>query len=57
MPLREPRRINVAFTRAKVKLIIVGHVPTLLASPHLRALMQHVMNSEGAAVLPVEALE
>lgn len=36
----EPKRFNVAVTRSKELLIVVGHVPTLHSDPFWRALIQ-----------------
>lgn len=40
--LRELRRMNVAMTRARMKLILLGSVPTLTAHPFYRALHRHI---------------
>ena len=40
--LRDLRRMNVAMTRARMKLIIVGNAETLSQHKFYRALIQHV---------------
>ena len=40
--LRDLRRMNVAMTRARMKLIIIGDVPTLTAHPFYRRLHTHI---------------
>ncbi|MBA3825139.1 MAG: AAA family ATPase [Ktedonobacterales bacterium] len=42
--LDEPRRLNVGLTRARQKLIILGHRPALEAMPLLHALAEHCAN-------------
>jgi len=46
--LRDLRRMNVAITRARYKLIIVGHVPTLTRHPFYRQLHQYVTDLQQA---------
>lgn len=40
--LRDLRRMNVAITRARMKLIIIGHKPTLCRMPFYRRLAEYV---------------
>lgn len=40
--LRDLRRINVAMTRARQKLILIGHAPTLTAHPFYRHLRRKI---------------
>ncbi len=40
--LRDLRRMNVAITRARLKLIVVGNAATLARSPFYNALLQHL---------------
>jgi len=40
--LRDLRRMNVAMTRARMKLIIIGHAPTLSRNPFYRALLSYI---------------
>ena len=40
--LRDLRRMNVAITRARMKLIIIGHRPTLCKMPFYRRLAEYV---------------
>ncbi|MDE5674827.1 MAG: AAA family ATPase [Muribaculaceae bacterium] len=40
--LRDLRRMNVAMTRARMKLLIVGNVPTLTAHPFYKKLYKYV---------------
>lgn len=40
--LRDLRRMNVAITRARMKVIILGDVPTLTRHPFYRQLWQHI---------------
>lgn len=42
--LRDLRRINVAITRARMKLIILGDAPTLTRHPFYRQLWQYIDN-------------
>ena len=42
--LRDLRRMNVAITRARMKLIILGDVPTLTRHPFYRQLWQYIDN-------------
>ena len=42
--LRDLRRMNVAITRARMKLIILGDVPTLTRHPFYRQLWQYIEN-------------
>lgn len=41
--LRDLRRMNVAMTRARMKLIIIGNAPTLVRHPFYRKLHEYVM--------------
>lgn len=43
--LRDLRRMNVAITRARMKLIILGDVTTLTRHPFYRRLHDHIVNS------------
>lgn len=40
--LRDLRRMNVAMTRARMKLIIIGHAPTLSRHPFYSRLLGHI---------------
>jgi superfamily I DNA and/or RNA helicase len=42
--LRDLRRMNVAITRARMKLIILGDAPTMTRHPFYRKLYQHILN-------------
>lgn len=42
--LTDLRRMNVAITRARMKLIIIGHSPTLCRHPFYRRLKQYIDN-------------
>lgn len=42
--LRDLRRMNVAMTRARMKLLIIGDVPTLTAHPFYRRLHDHIIS-------------
>lgn len=42
--LADLRRMNVAITRARMKLIIIGHYPTLCRHPFYRRLKQYIDN-------------
>ena len=42
--LADLRRMNVAITRARMKLIIIGHSPTLCRHPFYRRLKQYIAN-------------
>ena len=42
--LRDLRRMNVAMTRARMKLIIIGNVPTLTAHPFYRHLHAYIQS-------------
>lgn len=44
--LRDLRRMNVAMTRARMKLIIIGSVETLTRHPFYRRLHRHISSSE-----------
>lgn len=44
--LSDLRRMNVAITRARMKLIIIGHSPTLCRHPFYRRLKQYIDNLE-----------
>lgn len=44
--LRELRRMNVAMTRARMKLIILGNASTLSRHPFYRALHSHIVSME-----------
>ncbi len=47
--LRDLRRMNVAMTRARMKLIIIGDAPTLCRHPFYRRLYQHIKRSSDAS--------
>ena len=54
--LRDLRRMNVAMTRARMKLIIVGNADTLGRHRFYRALIEHIRNhGEFVAVQPQES--
>ena len=54
--LRDLRRMNVAMTRARMKLIIVGNADTLGRHRFYRALIEHIKNhGEFVAVQPQES--
>ena len=40
--LADLRRMNVAMTRARMKLVIIGDAPTLTRHPFYKALLDHV---------------
>ena len=44
--LRDLRRMNVAITRARMKLFILGDVPTLTRHPFYRKLYEFVCEGE-----------
>lgn len=44
--LRDLRRMNVAMTRARMKLLIIGHIPTLSRHPFYRRLHAHIKSLE-----------
>ncbi len=46
--LRDLRRMNVAMTRARMKLIIIGDVPTLTPHPFYRRLHTHIHSTTPA---------
>ena len=50
--LKDWRRINVAVTRAKRKLIMIGSKRTLSYSPVLRRLLEFVTENEWLVTLP-----
>lgn len=54
--LADWHRINVAITRAKKKLIMVGSQKTLSMTPLLRLLIEQVEEDDGILHLPKEAL-
>ena len=45
--LSDLRRMNVAITRARMKLIIIGHSPTLCKHPFYKRLKQYIDNITG----------
>eukprot|EP00050_Salpingoeca_kvevrii_P020096 m.94370 g.94370 ORF g.94370 m.94370 type:complete len:1178 (+) comp8712_c0_seq8:100-3633(+) len=55
--LQDWRRINVLITRAKAKLVMIGSVETLQASPIFRLLIDHVRNNHCLFELPAGARE
>lgn len=48
--LRDLRRMNVAMTRARMKLIILGHVPTLVRHPFYKKLYDYTQSLQQDAV-------
>lgn len=48
--LNNPRRINVAFTRAKAGLIVIGHIATMEADPILKSFVEHVKRSKAVVL-------
>lgn len=50
--LKDWRRINVAVTRAKRKLLMIGSKKTLSHSPVLRRLLEFVTEHEWLVTLP-----
>ena len=55
--LRDWHRINVAITRARVKLVIVGSGTTLSHVPMLAELMSMVKDQHWHVQMPEDALE
>ena len=55
--LRDLRRMNVAITRARMKLIILGDVPTLTRHPFYRELWEYVAGLNGKRQGQQENLE
>lgn len=55
--LRDLRRMNVAMTRARMKLIILGDTSTMARHPFYNKLYRHIMNTGraygGAGVITV----
>ena len=45
--LRDLRRMNVAITRARMKLIILGNAPTMTRHPFYHQLWQYIDNLSG----------
>lgn len=54
--LSDLRRMNVAITRARMKLVILGDVPTLVRHPFYRALYEYIQE-RGAIVTDVGAVQ
>lgn len=50
--LRDLRRMNVAMTRARMKLIILGDVATLTRHPFYKKLWEYVEKLNGSTVEP-----
>ncbi|KAJ1477069.1 AAA domain-containing protein [Baffinella frigidus] len=50
--LNNPRRFNVALTRAKALCIVVGNPLVMLARPHWRALLHHCLRTRSYAGCP-----
>ena len=50
--LRDLRRMNVAMTRARMKLIILGDVATLTRHPFYKKLWEYVEKLNGPTVEP-----
>ncbi len=50
--LRDLRRMNVALTRARMKLIIIGNSETLVHHPFYRALAEHIQSHGEFVQLP-----
>ena len=48
-PPQSPRRFNVAITRAKCLMIVIGNPELLASDEHWRHLVAHAVNS-GAAI-------
>ena len=46
--LRDLRRMNVAITRARMKLIILGDVPTMTRHPFYRQLWEYIEGLKAA---------
>ena len=55
--LDDPRRINVALTRAKFGCWVVGHGPALQTSLHWRAFLQHCSESGAIIQVPDQKVE
>ena len=48
--LRDLRRMNVAITRARMKVIILGDAPTLTRHPFYRQLWQYIKSLRESVV-------
>jgi len=54
--LADARRVNVAITRAKAKLVLVGHAPTLRTLPLFETMLGECERRGWVVPVPADAL-